>query len=380
MTGIRPSTSGVYHNRHPWRKSAVLKDAVTLPQHFMAHGYRAMGTGKMYHSTFKDPASWDTCWPSKKEHWPGSPEPPWRPYRGFDGFLDWGPLDARDEQMADWKLTDWVCRQLRHEHERPFFLACGQYKPHLPWFVPQKYFDMYPQDEVTLPDVKEDDLADVPKAGRRMGIARDHPRILKNDLWRSAVQGYLATVTFADRCLGRVLDALEDGPHADNTVVVLWSDHGWHLGEKARWRKFTLWEESTHVPLIVSAPGLDVPRGKRCDEAVELLDLYPTLADLCGLPGREGLEGQSLRPLLSDPDAQRRRPALTTLEPYRHAVRSDRWRYIRHPNSSEELYDHREDPHEWHNLADEPRYAEVKKRLARWLPEKNAKPLARAPR
>lgn len=376
LTGIRPSTSGVYHNSQPWRESPVLKDAVTLPQHFMAHGYQAIGSGKIFHCKFFDPDSWHEYWPSKSQPKPSDPFPPAeeRPLNGIPNarHVDWGPVDVPNEQMADWQVADWVIRQLEKQHDKPFFLGCGFFRPHLPWYVPQKYFDMHPLEEVDLPNVKENDLDDVPPIGQRMAKANgDHARITEHNQWRKAVQGYLASISFVDDCVGRVIEALDKSTYAENTIVVLWSDHGWHLGEKLHWRKFALWEEATHNVLFFSAPGVTPPNG-RCDAPVNLLDIYPTLVDLCQLTSKEELEGVSLLPLLKDSNAPWDRPTLTTHGRNNHSVRSKRWRYIRYRDGTEELYDHKTDPLEWNNLADDPEYTKIKEDLAKWLPKVNA--------
>lgn len=371
MTGIRPSRSGIYHNSQPWRESSVLRDAATIPQHFMAHGYKALGSGKIYHGRFPDPASWEEYWPSQRMNIPLSPQRKEKA-PGSKKHFDWGPLDVPNEKMGDWQVADWIVDQLGKQHDKPFFLACGFYRPHLPWYVPQKYFDMYPVEKITLPNVKEDDLDDVPAAGRRMAKPKgDHALVTKHNAWRQAVQGYLASISFVDDCVGRVIDALDKSPHRDNTIIVLWSDHGWHLGEKLHWRKFALWEEATHNVLMCVAPGITSPGG-RCEAPVSLLDIYPTLIDLCGLSPRKELEGLSLLPLLKDPQAQRERPALTTHGRNNHSVRSKKWRYIRYEDGTEELYDHSVDEMEWENLADKSEMAKVKQDLRRWLPATNA--------
>lgn len=373
MTGIRPSTSGVYHNSNPWRKSPVLKDAVTLPQHFMAQGYRAIGSGKIFHGRYPDPPSWQEYWPSKTICKPGDPMPPNRPINGIPrtAHFDWGPVDVPNEKMGDWRVADWVIEQLGKRHDKPLFLACGFFRPHLPWYVPQKYFDMYPLEKITLPNVKEDDLDDVPPIGKRMAKPQgDHRKVRAHNQWRKAVQGYLASTSFVDTCVGRVIEALDRSPHKDNTIIVLWSDHGWHLGEKLHWRKFALWEEATHNQLMFVVPGVTRPGG-RCDAPVSLLDIYPTLVDVCGLRKNDALEGVSLRPLLKDPRAQWDRPALTTHGRNNHSIRSQRYRYIRYSDGTEELYDRQADPMEWNNLAKDPKLASVKAKLAAWLPKKN---------
>ena len=221
------------------------------------------------------------------------------------------------------------------------------------------------------------DLADVPEAGVRMARPdRDHASVVEHGEWKRAVQAYLASITFVDELLGRLLDAVDESGHADSTIIVLWGDHGWHLGEKRHWRKFALWEEATRVPLLFAAPpgtpGL--PEGTKpgavSHRPVSLMDVYPTLLDLAGLGSGEGLDGRSLVPLLRDPEAAWT-PAVTTYRRMNHAVRSDDFRYIRYADGSEELYDHRVDPMEWTNLAGDEKYAGTKESLARWLPSVN---------
>lgn len=373
MTGILPSTSGVYHNPNPWRKSPVLKDAVTIPQHFMANGYSAVGGGKIYHGGFPDPASWQDYFPSQKKNKPDDPTPSNRPVNGIPktSHFDWGPVDVPDEKMGDSQVASWAISQLRKKHDKPFFLACGFFRPHLPWYVPKKYFDMYPADKVALPNVKEDDLDDVPPIGKKMAKPQgDHKKVIENKQWRKAVQGYLASITFTDTCVGRVLDAFDKSAYADNTVIVLWSDHGWHLGEKLHWRKFSLWEEATHNVLMMVAPGVTRPN-QRCSRPVTMLDIYPTLIDLCELTPNKKLEGKSLLPLLKDPNAKWDRPALTTHGRNNHSIRTERFRYIRYSDGTEELYDRNSDEMEWTNLAKDPKHAETKKQLEKWLPKTN---------
>jgi arylsulfatase A-like enzyme len=268
--------------------------------------------------------------------------------------------------MSDYRVARFVEQQLGKKHDQPFFLACGFFKPHLPWHVPQKYYDMYPLERVAVPVVEKGDLEDIPEAGRRMARVQTHRALVRQHAWRSAVQGYLAALSFADAMLGRVLDALDASEHRDDTLVVLWSDHGWALGEKFHWKKFALWEECTRVPLVIAGPGI---AQARCTRPVGLIDLYPTLADLCGLSAPAGLDGQSLVPLLDDPTAAWARPALTTHGQGNHAIRDERWRYIRYADGSEELYDHAADPNEWRNLALRPDMAETKARLAAFLPK-----------
>lgn len=368
MTGIRPSTSGIYRNRGHFRNHPVLKDAVTIPQHFMSHGYRTLGSGKVFH--VPDPYSWQEYWPSKTQDRPADPVRN-KKSPGSKKRFDWGPLDVSNDLMGDWQVADWVIKQLERKHEKPFFLACGFYRPHLPWYVPQKYFDMYPPDKIALPNVKEDDLDDVPYAGKKIANPNgNHARILKHNAWRKAVQGYLASISFLDECVGRVISAFDKSPYRDNTIIVLWSDQGYHLGEKLHWRKFALWEEATKSVLLFVAPGI-IPEGGRCNATVNLMDIYPTLIDLCKLGKPPELEGFSLLPLFKNPNAKWNRPSLTTYRWNNHSIRSRRWRYIRYADGTEELYDHSKDELEWTNLADNPKYFDVKSELGQFLPKIN---------
>jgi len=375
MTGIRPSTSGVYINPQPWRKSPVLAEAKTIPQWFMDHGYTARASGKIYHGAYPDPESWQEYWPSQTQTKPKDPLPAILPVNGIPktSHFDWGAVSETKEEMGDWKVAEWISRQLAEKADDPFFLACGFYRPHLPWFAPQEYFDKFPIDSIQLPEVLESDLDDIPAAGIEMAKPKgDHAAVTKHDQWKAAVQGYLANINFVDECLGKVLDALESGPNADDTIVVLWSDHGWHLGEKEHWRKFSLWEEATRVQMMWRVPGVTEPGGQ-CKAPVNLLDIYPTLVDLCGLRKNEALEGRSLSKYLSDPSAKGSGPTLTTHGRNNHALRSSNWRYIRYADGSEELYDHRSDPLEHTNLAELPEHAAIKKELASHLPGTNVK-------
>jgi arylsulfatase A-like enzyme len=301
---------------------------------------------------------------------------------------DWAALAVSDEQYGgDWAVTQWVGEQLQCEHGKPFFLACGIYRPHEPWFVPEKYFQDFPLEGIQRPPgYKADDLDDVPAEGRRIARNRYFAHIQAQGQWRKAIQAYLASIHYADAMLGRVLNALDRSPHRDTTIVVLWSDHGWHLGEKEHWQKFTGWRACARVPLMIrvpkGAPGL--PAGTRansvCDRPVSLADLFGTLTDLCGLPAKAGLESRSLVPLLDDPTAAWPHMALTHLDrPQNYAVSSERWRYLHYFDGGEELYDLANDPHEWRNLAGQPEHA-AQLAAMRALAPKSIAPLHSAPR
>lgn len=364
MTGLRPSTTGIYHNDQPWRP--VLKDTVTLTQYFQAAGYQVTGAGKIFHNAYNDTASWQDYYKSQ-----GFPSPAKRAMTGT-GHFDWGVLDVGDEEMGDTKVVDYGINFLRQPQSKPFFLAVGCQKPHLPFYAPKKYFDLYPLASVKPPKVLADDLADVPPAGIKMAKPDgDHRKVVEAGQWEHAVQSYLACISYMDAQIGRLIDALDASPYAKNTIIVLWSDHGWALGEKQHWRKFALWEETTRVTLMAVAPGVTTANQK-CDRTVNLVDLYPTLIELCGLEKKAGLDGQSLVPLLKDAKASRAEPSITTEGRENHAVRTERWRYIRYANGDEELYDHDADPLEWKNLAKDASFAATKTELAALLPKVNA--------
>ena len=368
MTGMLPSNTGVYVNPQPWRP--VLKDVQTLPQHLRKHGYYAAGSGKIYHGRYDDDASWNDY--LKKG---GDPKPTQKvlkdPHSKAGGIV-WGVLDVEDSEMNDYRMADYAIDFLSKEHDKPFFLACGIYRPHMPWQVPRKYYDLFPPEKVTLPKVLAGDLDDVPPAGIKMARPQgDHATIQKTGNWRYAVQAYLASIKFADGQVGRVLDALDKSPHAKNTIIVLWGDHGWHLGEKEHWRKFSLWEEACRAPLMIVAPGVTKPGGQ-CGRTVDFVDVFPTLCDLCGVPRRDNLDGQSLVPLLKNGESEWNHPALTAHGKGNYSVRTERWRFTRYENGDEELYDHDADPMEWKNLANETSLAAVREELAAHFPKTNA--------
>lgn len=378
LSGLRPSTTGVYENSVDWRTVVPASDA-TLPLHFKTHGYYCAGAGKIYHESYRRPNDWDEYLPpgasySLDEDDTG-PQKKKRRATGGDagvGGIRFQPLDCQDKDMEDYDIVSYCIQQLSRPHEKPLFLACGIHKPHLPWNVPRKYYDLYPLDKIVLPKVLASDLDDVPPAGVRMAKPDgDHAAIVRSGRWKDAVQGYLATISFCDAMVGRLIDALDQSPYHDNTLIVLWSDHGWHLGEKEHWRKFALWEEATRSPLIWIVPGVTRP-GSVCERSVDFMHVYPTLCDLCGLPTPKHVEGESLRSLLGNPGGSWDKPALMTYKLKNHAVRSDGWRYIRYENGDEELYNDAADPYEWTNLAKQPQYDAKKAELAKWLPTNNA--------
>jgi arylsulfatase A-like enzyme len=364
MSGMRPSTTGVYENNNDWR--TVIPEDKVLTTPFRNAGYRVMGAGKIYHEAYKRRSDWDEYLDNEGR----APQPKGND-RGVGGIV-FAPLpDAKDEDLPDYRITSWVIDKLGQKHDKPFFLACGLHKPHMPWFVPQKYYDQFPLEAIELPPHQEHDLDDVPPAGLRMAKPKgDHAKMLESGRWKEAVRAYLAATAYTDMNVGRLLDALDKSPYRDNTIVVFWGDHGWHLGEKEHWRKFALWEEATRAPLIWVAPGVTKPN-TRCDRTIDFMTVYPTLCDLAGIPIPKHVEGQSIRSLLSDPAAAWDKPALTTHKFKNHAVRDETFRYIRYAEGDDELYNHATDPNEWTNLATRPEYAEVKKKLAASFPRQD---------
>ncbi len=384
MTGYRTSTTGVYGNAEFMRESEVLKDVVTLPRYFSNNGYVSMARGKIFHhpmGEWADPQSWDVLENSGGKNM----NPPREPGKQANGLskqttggsvvLDWGASLVDEKETNDYLNAQWAAEQLMKKHDKPFFMACGIFRPHLPWYVPQKYFDRFPLESIQLPLCNnEDDMADIPERGlRNSGFGNpDHEyHVLKRlGLQKNAVQAYLACISYADDCIGQIVDALEKSPNRENTIVVLWGDHGWHLGEKMRYRKFSLWDRSVRVPLVIVAPGVAKP-GSRCEQPVNLLDLYPTLLNLAGLPKNNKNEGNDISALLKKPTRKWAIPSLTTLGQSEHSLRSNRYRYIVYNDGTEELYDHYVDPMEWINLANNPRFDKVKQAMRKHLPKIN---------
>lgn len=382
LTGMRPSTSHVHVNDDNFRAAGSPASRVkVMPQHFTSQGYETMGCGKLFHAS-KGQKNFGTYGPAAGQ----GPLPKQRlncPKSASSTSLwDWGVFPKEEgagyNDIAD---ATWASDRLGKKGDTPMFLACGFYRPHVPMFAPQRFFDLYPLDEVKLPKVLDSDRDDIP--GHAFEICRSlyspsHEWFVESGKWQQAVQSYLACVSFTDDNVGTVIRALDAGPHADNTWIVLFSDHGFFLGEKQHWAKQSLWERATKVPLIIVPPKRLSGKyaiGKACAQPVELVDLYPTLVEACGVESpAHNLEGHSLIPLLEDPDKKWPHPAITTHLPGNHAVRDIRYRYIRYSDGSEELYDHKTDPNEWNNLAagvPEPSHADVITRLRKCLPAKN---------
>ncbi|MBT5847184.1 MAG: sulfatase, partial [Verrucomicrobiales bacterium] len=291
----------------------------------------------------------------------------------WSGAWDWGAYPEADAEMADIQLAQNAAKALKEDFEKPFFMSVGFFRPHVPLLVPPKWFELYDADKIVLPKNPKSDLDDLPKnflSINNYAVAPTHAEVVGSGKQRSLTHAYLASVSFVDHCVGIVLDALKSSPHADNTLIILWSDHGFHLGEKQHWAKRTLWEESTRVPLLIAGPG--IKPGQSCKEPASLIDLYPTLIDLCNLPKAAHLEGISLVPQLRDPAKVRKQPAISSSYYGNHSIRSRDWRLIVYEDGAKELYDHRNDPDEFHNLANDPAHQSIRNELVRWLPKKAA--------
>lgn len=375
MTGLRPTTTGIYGLAPSFRSLPEYKDLVTLPQAFSQAGYHTMSTGKIYHGgSGRKPGEWDEVGPAAGiKVWPKGGKLVNTPTA--HKLVDWGTFPHKDEDKGDYKLASWTIEKLKEKREKPFFLACGFFLPHVPCYATQKWHDLYPDETLQLPPVLENDRADTPRFSWYLHWKLPEPRLKflkEDDQWKNLVRSYLACTSFIDAQVGRVMEALEASGEADNTIIVLWTDHGFHLGEKEITGKNTLWDRSARVPMMWAGPG--VTAGQRCARPVELLDMYPTLLELCGLPMQDHLEGLSLAPQLKDAQAPRERMAVTTHNHDNHGVRSEDWRYIRYADGSEELYNMQKDPNEWANLAANPEYADVIAAHKKWMPKVNKKP------
>ena len=381
LTGYRPETTQCFDNggkgNSDWYKTRP--DAITLPQYFRNNGYLAKGAGKIFHhggpGRGDDPRGTGFSWDDFQK-WMATQSPH---LNGYDikplsgNAYDWGEIGDNIVQ-GDEKMFDYVARQMDEKWDKPMFLAAGIFKPHLPFYASKEFFKLYPLDKVVMPPMPANDLDDVPEIGRKMAgregfiygnttkYQPPDPRSLQR-----MVQCYQAAGSYADSLVGRLLDKLDASGRATNTIIVLWADNGYHLGDKTSCVKFTLWEKATHVPFIIVAPGVTKP-GSRCETPVSLLDIYPTLIELAGLPPKADNEGYSLMPLLKNPKADWKHPAIMTMGDGNHAVRTERWRYIRYCDWTEELYDHDNDPWELKNLANDPKYASVIADLKKMLP------------
>ena len=386
LSGLRPDTTGIYNNSVQLR--TVFPDAVTLPQLFKHHDYYVARVGKLYHygvpgqigtSGLDDPPSWqEVVNPRGRDKDDEADVINFTPQRGLGSSLAWMEAKGTDEEQTDGKVAAEAIRLLEAHKDKPFFIAAGFYRPHVPDIATKKYFDLYPLEKITLPQEPAGHVTNVPPVAltsKQPGYGLDEEKL------RQFKRAYLASISFVDAQIGRLLDALDRLGLADNTVVVLFGDHGWLLGEHGQWQKMLLFEESARAPLIIALPN--TRRKGACPRPVEFLDIYPTLAELCGLEAPATVEGKSLLPLLKNPKAKWSKPALTQVQHTTsngpisgYSVRTERWRYTEWDGGKlgAEFYDHKNDPHEWRNLANDPKYMKERAELTKLLPSPRPKP------
>jgi len=368
--GVYPFRTGTYFNAEAKNETAITTP--TMQEFFSANGYRVASGGKVFHG---GPGNHGDSLLMR----PADPEPP----AGEDNFGAMKPpndgyaLDVPDQAMGDYKVADWAIDQWAGTQEKPLFMSVGFFRPHRPLQVPQHYFESFPLDSIKRPaEPTADDWSDMPDFARRLARTHahkplhdglsDHEYMVEYEQWDATIQAYQASIKFVDRQIGRFLDALKKNPRGRETIIMLVSDHGWHLGEKKHWCKGAIWEQTTHIPFIVQAPGINP--GSISTQPVSLIDVFPSLVDLAGLPLPKFLDGTSIKPQLADP-SQPRPPAISSYGEGNTAIRTERWRYIRYEDGSEELYDHSVDPHEWTNLAANPAHTQTKQTLAQFIPK-----------
>ena len=392
LSGFLPSTSGVYGNAHNMLYSEVVQQNPTLLEYFSMNGYHTLSNGKIFHkhgtkNGKTDFGAWafDEFARARRYNKDGvdkkyvtsakagaingvvKPE-----FKQKKAKLSWGPTKDKFEKTVDFAVADWARKQLQRDFDKPFFMSVGFIKPHLPWFVPKEFFDMYDINKIDDLIIKEDDLADITNAQgkQKFKATAEYKWIKKHNLSKEATRAYLANVSYVDKCLGIVMDALEKSGHADNTIIVIWGDHGWHLGEKQRYLKNTLWSEAVKPPFFVKLPGMK--KTIISDKPVSLLDLYPTLISLANLPKKDNLDGHDFSKLLKNPSSNWEYPGIT-VSADGTSVLTEKLHYIQYLSGEEELYDIVNDPHEWNNLIKDSSYQKEIKELKKWIPKKRKK-------
>lgn len=381
LSGLNPDETKIFDLETTIRQT--VPNVVTLPQLFMQNGYYSARVGKIFHygvpgqigtNGLDDSLSWQQrVNPIGRDKTEEKEVVNLTPSRGLGSALSYLAADGTDEEQTDGKVATEAIKLLSENKDKPFFLAVGFFRPHTPYVSPKKYFDLYPAGKVHLPKEPANDLDDIPQAAfftKPANWGLSEPKL------REAIQGYHAAISFMDAQLGRVLDALDRLKLSDNTIVVVWSDHGYNLGQHGQWMKQSLFENSARVPMIISVPG--GIKGKASDRTVELLDLYPTLADLCNLKAPQKLSGVSLKPLLNNPQAQWNRSALTQVSRGKimgRSIRTERWRYTEwdEGKAGTELYDEENDKGEITNLASDPKFTAMVKELSGLLRKGHSK-------
>lgn len=368
LSGVAATTHGSYEIGPKYQDLPALRNVPTLHAFFKQNGYRTITGGKVLHHGFSGRLASDIDQDLGRKKSPRPKKALNRPAH-WSGAWDWGAHPETEAQMSDYQLAESAAELLAEGFDRPFLMSVGFFRPHVPLYVPPKWFELYDEQRLSLPDSPLSDLDDLPDnflSINNYAVAPTHAEVLKHSRQRSLTRAYLASISFVDHCVGVVTKALQQSRHADNTIVVLWSDHGFHLAEKQHWAKRTLWEESTRVPLLIAGPGIGC--GSDCREPVSLLDVFPTLVDLCDLPANPHLEGVSLLPQLKDSTAARRYPAITSSYFGNHSIRTKNWRLIVYEDGAQELYDHRTDSDEFNNLADDPAHTAIRDELMQWVP------------
>ena len=382
LTGLRPETTRVFGNSTDWRQR-IPTGMLALPEFFRDNGYETVICGKIHHhpryftdATKEAQQREDRMWHKKLAArskgyirpalWPKAKRPKWLKEDDYIArSLNWGPTGLKDAEQTDGAIAEAVAKELKTKRHRPLFMAVGLHAPHYPLRAPDKYFEMYPPEKVVLPRNPENDLADVPHKYSTFNTTDD--RWLNQDEKRQVIAAYYACISYIDTCVGVVMDALRQTGRDENTIICLWGDHGMHLGEHFLWRKHTLFENAARVPFIMVAGGV-ARAGSVCKRPVELIDIYPTLADLCGLKVPDALEAISMKPLLKDPQRAWKKAAFTNQGAENRSLRTERWRYTEWGGpTNAELYDHENDPGEFNNLANDPRHAGTVAELSRLL-------------
>ncbi len=377
LSGMRPSTTGIYENMEVWMPH--IGRGLCLNDYIRKFGYTSYGAGKIYHYRNYRPEDWDQVVFYADDTLPNHPANRRPGPFGYRMFTEGEPDQPYNEKRAETNLVDarsvsWCVDRLA-EIKTPFFMACGLHRPHTPWDVPKKYFDQFPLESIKTPTVLTNDLDDVPPKGREFANPDGvHKQIVKRGLWTDRVRAYLAAVAYMDAQVGRLLDALDKSPYATNTMIIFVGDNGWHLGQKEHWGKVTLWHEATCVPMIWVAPNV-AKAGVKCEQAVDLMSIYPTVCELTGIPKPKHAEGVSIKRLLENPAADWTTPAVSTMYKNNHTAVTEDWRYIRYDDNTEELYNERTDPHEWTNIASKVEFTDVKKNLAKYFPTTNVDPV-----
>ncbi|CAA6692408.1 Choline-sulfatase (EC [Lentimonas sp. CC19] len=389
LSGFMPSTTGVYGNAHNMLFTEIVKTNATLPEYFSKHGYYTLSNGKLFHKhgidgKYTDFGHWAWDEHARAREGVGNKPDNTKVTNGSgtirgeskseyksEAKLSWGPTKDGFEGMVDYLVADWTREVLNRDYDKPFFIASGIIKPHLPWYVPQEFFDLYDLDTLQTPEVREDDLNDILNPHGKLAFKpnKEYEWVKKHGLEKEATQAYLASISFVDACLGVMFDALEKSKYADNTIVIIWGDHGWHLGEKQRYLKNTTWNEAVKTPFLVKLPGMD--KMISCDRTVSLIDIYPTLVSLCGLPEKE-LDGLDFSDLLTDPKGEWERPGIT-VSVDGTSVMGERWHFAQQLDGTEEFYDLQSDPMEFTNLINHPEHAEKIAEMRKWVPEKRVK-------